>query len=101
MIPHIVIFYKQFDQPLAKQTKTVKLSVRFFSRFMGISGTILYRFGSRLFCRSCVILWNVHPVHTFKLSAALLLGGFLDLFLMIKGGSFMSADELNIQQYQK
>jgi hypothetical protein len=29
MIPHIVIFYKQFDQPLAKQTKTVKLSIRF------------------------------------------------------------------------
>ena len=27
-------------------------------------------------CRCCVILWNVHPVRTFKLSAALLLGGF-------------------------
>ena len=76
MIPHIVIFYKQFDQPLAKLDKNSQAFRPFFSRSMGISGTILYRFGSRLFAAAALYYWNVHPVHTFKLSAALLLGGF-------------------------
>ena len=48
MIPHIVIFYKQFDQPFSKTDKNSQAFRPFFSRSMGISGTILCRFGSRL-----------------------------------------------------
>ena len=97
--------YRDFLQAIrpafSKTDKNSQAFRPFFSRSMGISGTILYRFGSRLFAAAALYYGTCILCTHSNYPPLCCWAAFLDLFLMIKGGSFMSADELNIQQYKK